>query len=545
MVDAAATSAAEGARAERGGRDPRPASSDCTDDDWQRCIDVEPEGPVPVHAARRAAHGRGRRRVDRRPGLDARADRRAAVPGLLRVEVRAHNLCKQVAIEHAADGVRVNVLSLVGHRHRAVHAADRAWRPTPRRSSAMRGRQHADGAARAAPTRCATTVAFLAVDGVGVHQRRGAPARRRPGGAADVMRRLGACSTPTRTSIEPGARVRAWTRAAPDADGPARRHADACRAATSTCWPTNSSTASTRRRTCGRWTRRASTRPCSTRRSGCSCRSCPSSTPRESRRRVPRLQRVDRGRTAPPIRAGSPASASCRWPTSRAAAQRGRPGAPTRPGRRDGAPEPPLRPQPGRPGVRPAVRRAWPSAGIVLAVHEGLGLRGPTIGTRPLHRRSPPGTRCRTRWSRWRRWRASCSRARSSATRRCGSRSSSRAPAGCPYWLHASTSTRVDGGLRVRALRSAAEYFARQCVISQRGRRRLVGVGRRGGRRRPRDVGERLPPSGCGLPGRPPGLRRQPRRPRGRRRRVDAGAVVDPPRLLPASRTACTRRSDQ
>ncbi len=67
--------------------------------------------------------------------------------------------------------------------------------------------------------------------------------------------------------------------------------------------------------------------------------------------------------------------------------------------------------------------------------------RGPrSAGTdhrrRPLRRASPPATSCRTRWSRWRPWPAWCSTARWPATRACGSPSSSRGPAGCPYWLH-------------------------------------------------------------------------------------------------------------
>src|SRR5205814_6624013 len=90
----------------------RSAIVDCTDEDWQRVIDTNLKGPflcmrhvVPAMVA----SGGG--------SIVALGSTLGAIvapqyPAYCASKFGLTNLCKQVAIEHAADGVRVNVLSL-------------------------------------------------------------------------------------------------------------------------------------------------------------------------------------------------------------------------------------------------------------------------------------------------------------------------------------------------------------------------------------------------------------------------------------------------
>ena len=97
----------------------------------------QPQGPVPLHEARDPGDGPQRRRLGRADGFGARAA--SASPGYAAYcasKGALVNLAKQAAIEHAPDGVRVNVVVAVGDRHRAVHARWSRRRPIPTRSSA-------------------------------------------------------------------------------------------------------------------------------------------------------------------------------------------------------------------------------------------------------------------------------------------------------------------------------------------------------------------------------------------------------------------------
>ena len=190
-------------------------------------------------------------------------------------------------------------------------------------------------------------------------------------------------------------------------------------------------------RTCAAWTARASTRSCCTRRSGCSCRSSPSST-RRIGRRVPRVQRLDRrllrDRPGPPGRRRR----SCRSPTCAlavdAAARRR-----ARPARRDGAPQPPLRPQPRRPAYDPLYDVLEEHRPRARRCTRASACAAPTIGRdRQRDVRHPP--RLSHPMEQMAAMASLCSTARSNGTRACGSRSSSRAPGWLPYWL-----ARLDG----------------------------------------------------------------------------------------------------
>jgi NAD(P)-dependent dehydrogenase (short-subunit alcohol dehydrogenase family) len=88
---------------------------DCTDDEWQRVIDVNLKGPflcmraaIPAMAA---AGGGSVVALGSTLGLIAAP----GYPAYCASKGALVNLCKQAAIEHAPDGVRVNVLAPSAH----------------------------------------------------------------------------------------------------------------------------------------------------------------------------------------------------------------------------------------------------------------------------------------------------------------------------------------------------------------------------------------------------------------------------------------------
>ncbi|MEY2431209.1 MAG: hypothetical protein QOC92_934 [Acidimicrobiaceae bacterium] len=85
---------------------------DCTDDDWQRVIDTNLKGPFlcmrHVVPAMVAAGGGSIVAMGSTLGSIVAPQ----YPAYCASKFGLTNLCKQVAIEHASDGVRVNVLSL-------------------------------------------------------------------------------------------------------------------------------------------------------------------------------------------------------------------------------------------------------------------------------------------------------------------------------------------------------------------------------------------------------------------------------------------------
>ena len=190
---------------------------------------------------------------------------------------------------------------------------------------------------------------------------------------------------------------------------------------------------------------------------------------------VRRVQRLDRRSTARPTRAGSPAMAVVP-PGSGARRGGGPPRGRARAAGRDGAAEPPLRTQPRRRRLRPALRRAARRPASCSRCTRGSACAAPTIGrdrfdgfavrhvcSHPLEQMA-----AMVAW---------CSTARSSATRaagrvpRVGHRLAAvlaRPPRRAP---------RVDGGHRDAGLSlTPSEYFARQCVISTRPGGRARGV---------------------------------------------------------------------
>ena len=85
---------------------------DCTDDDWQRVIDINLKGPFLCmrHAVPRMVAAGGGSIVAMGSTLGSIVA--PQFPAYCASKFGLTNLCKQVAIEHARDGVRVNVLSL-------------------------------------------------------------------------------------------------------------------------------------------------------------------------------------------------------------------------------------------------------------------------------------------------------------------------------------------------------------------------------------------------------------------------------------------------
>jgi NAD(P)-dependent dehydrogenase (short-subunit alcohol dehydrogenase family) len=85
---------------------------DCTDDDWQRVIDTNLKGPFLCmrHVVPRMIAAGGGSIVALGSTLGAIVA--PEYPAYCASKFGLTNLCKQVAIEHARDGVRVNVLSL-------------------------------------------------------------------------------------------------------------------------------------------------------------------------------------------------------------------------------------------------------------------------------------------------------------------------------------------------------------------------------------------------------------------------------------------------
>jgi NAD(P)-dependent dehydrogenase (short-subunit alcohol dehydrogenase family) len=85
---------------------------DCSDEDWQRVIDVDLKGPFLCckHAVPMMVAAGGGSIVALGSTLGSIVA--PQYPAYCAAKHGLTNLCKQIAIEHAADGVRVNVLSL-------------------------------------------------------------------------------------------------------------------------------------------------------------------------------------------------------------------------------------------------------------------------------------------------------------------------------------------------------------------------------------------------------------------------------------------------
>jgi NAD(P)-dependent dehydrogenase (short-subunit alcohol dehydrogenase family) len=85
---------------------------DCSDEDWQRVIDVDLKGPFLCckHAVPAMVAAGGGSIVALGSTLGSIVA--PQYPAYCAAKHGLTNLCKQIAIEHAADGVRVNVLSL-------------------------------------------------------------------------------------------------------------------------------------------------------------------------------------------------------------------------------------------------------------------------------------------------------------------------------------------------------------------------------------------------------------------------------------------------
>jgi NAD(P)-dependent dehydrogenase (short-subunit alcohol dehydrogenase family) len=90
----------------------RSAIVDCADDDWQRVIDTNLKGPFLCmrHAVPAMVAAGGGSIVAMGSTLGSIVA--PQYPAYCASKFGLTNLCKQVAIEHAGDGVRVNVLSL-------------------------------------------------------------------------------------------------------------------------------------------------------------------------------------------------------------------------------------------------------------------------------------------------------------------------------------------------------------------------------------------------------------------------------------------------
>lgn len=85
---------------------------DCSDEDWQRVIDVDLKGPFLCckHAVPMMVAAGGGSIVALGSTLGSIVA--PQYPAYCAAKHGLTNLCKQIAIEHAADGVRINVLSL-------------------------------------------------------------------------------------------------------------------------------------------------------------------------------------------------------------------------------------------------------------------------------------------------------------------------------------------------------------------------------------------------------------------------------------------------
>ena len=120
---------------------------DCTDDDWQRVIDINLKGPFLCmrHAVPHMVAAGGGSIVAMGSTLGSIVA--PQFPAYCASKFGLTNLCKQVAIEHARDGVRVNVLSLGPTDTGPVRAAHRHG-ARPREGAGRRGRQPPDGATR-------------------------------------------------------------------------------------------------------------------------------------------------------------------------------------------------------------------------------------------------------------------------------------------------------------------------------------------------------------------------------------------------------------
>ena len=154
---------------------------DCGDEQWQRVIDVNLKGPFLCmkHAIPAIAESGGGAVVLLGSVLGA-----MAAPGYAAYctsKGALVNLAKQAAIEHAAEGVRVNVVSpSATDTGLFARVARESGDPEGVRRMVEAG--HADGPARSGRgSQRHRRVPVLA--GRGVHQRRGAPARRRNGRA--------------------------------------------------------------------------------------------------------------------------------------------------------------------------------------------------------------------------------------------------------------------------------------------------------------------------------------------------------------------------
>jgi NAD(P)-dependent dehydrogenase (short-subunit alcohol dehydrogenase family) len=112
MVDAATARGSLKAMVLSAAVETRAAVVDCTDDDWQRVLDVNLKGPfLCMRAAVPAMVAAGGGSI---VALGSTLGQIVApqYPAYCASKFGLTNLCKQVAIEHAADGVRVNVVSL-------------------------------------------------------------------------------------------------------------------------------------------------------------------------------------------------------------------------------------------------------------------------------------------------------------------------------------------------------------------------------------------------------------------------------------------------
>ena len=139
-------------------------SSTRTDDDWQQVLDVNLKGPFLCLKHALPAMVRGRRRVGGAARLDARArSARRGYAAYCASKGALVNLSKQAAIEHAPDGVRVNVVSPVGHRDRPVRRGSRESHRDPEAIKAMVAERTPMGRLGTAADVC-DAVLFLASD---------------------------------------------------------------------------------------------------------------------------------------------------------------------------------------------------------------------------------------------------------------------------------------------------------------------------------------------------------------------------------------------
>ena len=431
----------EGTRAERRGRDPGVASSTAPTTSGRQVLDMNLKGAVPLHAGGRARAWWQPAAARSSPsGSTLGSIVAPAVPGVLRQQVRAHQPVQ-------AGGHRARPRRRAGQRGGALRHATPAsscasprWRPTPTRIRQGVARQPPDGPPRHRAARSATRRVPRCRTRSVVHQRRGAPARRRPRRRDASDDRRPPDPRRRRARRRAGRPVRPLVPARPRRARPAARPRRCAVRRLRRSSPTSSST--------------ASTRPSYLRAMDAQGIDAVVLYPSIGLF-VPFLPELSADESADACRAYNDwIAAYCATDGSRMhgvglvplvdvelaaqeaerAAGLGLVGVLARPNHLYGR----------NLGDRPSTTRCWrrwPTRGLVLAVHEGLGLPGPTIGARPVRDVRRRATRSRTRWSRWRRWRGSCSAVPSNATRPCASRSSSPAPAGCRTGCRASTDT--------------------------------------------------------------------------------------------------------